>query len=137
MLRLGLALIALCLFVPHAWAIQLGDRREQIVAQYGPPAAGSLDVDRGIGTYRWTGWRLDVEVMQSMAQRLIFTKDAVPLSEAEQRQILNDNGGIAAWQPVDHVTVAAIADRNGELKKMLAEALFKNRVLEAVAEKKW
>lgn len=26
---------------------------------------------------------------------------------------------------------------NGELKKMLAEALLKNRVLEAVAEKKW
>jgi putative transposase len=26
---------------------------------------------------------------------------------------------------------------NGELKKMLAEALLKNRVLEAVCEKKW
>ena len=26
---------------------------------------------------------------------------------------------------------------NSELKKMLAEALLKNRVLEAVAEKKW
>ena len=26
---------------------------------------------------------------------------------------------------------------NGELKKMLAEALLKHRVLEAVAEKKW
>lgn len=26
---------------------------------------------------------------------------------------------------------------NGELKKMLAEALLKNRVLEAICEKKW
>ena len=111
MLRLGLALIALCLFVPHAWAIQLGDRREQIVAQYGVPASGELPIDRGMGTYRWNGWRLDIEMIQGMAQRLIFTKEAIPLSEAEERQLLNQNGGVNAWQPTDHVLVDVLAGK--------------------------
>ena len=87
------------------WAIQLGDRHEQIVAQYGVPASGELPIDRGMGTYRWNGWRLDIEMMQGLAQRLIFTKEAVPLSEAEERQLLNENGGISALAASDHVAV--------------------------------
>ena len=122
MFRLALLLLVLFTHVPSAWAVQLGDSREHIVAQYGPPAAASLDADHGMGTYRWAGWRLDVEVMQGVVQRLIFTKDTAFLTEAEQRQLLSDNGGIAVWQSVNHVAGDALAGKKWRRSTDGAEA---------------
>ncbi len=75
-----------------------------------------------MGTYRWNGWRLDIEVAQGTAQRLIFTMDIGPISEVEERQLLNENGGMAAWQPADHVATDALAARKWHRTSDGAEA---------------
>ena len=122
MFRLGLLLTISLLCAFNAKALQLGDIRDQIVAHYGLPASGDLPADNGMATYRWNGWRLDIEIMQSTAQRLIFTKDAGHISEAEERQLLNENGGVGVWQPADHVTVDALATGKWRRVKDRAEA---------------
>ena len=122
MSRLGLLLIISLLCAFDAKALQLGDDRDQIVTQYGVPVSGELPVDRGIGTYQWSGWRLDIEIMQGTAQRLIFTKDTGLISEAEECQLLNEKGGVAAWQPANHVAVDAMSAKKWRRASDGAEA---------------
>ena len=140
MFRLGLLLTTLSLLLTaDAQAIQLGDGSGQVVAQYGVPSSGDLPPDHGMGTYRWNGWRLDVEIIQGTVQRLIFTKEATPFSEAEENQLLQDNGGAAAWQPTDHVAADTLAVKRWHRVSDGAEAFTlagDGRVM-CLATKRW
>ena len=78
MLRPILLLYILLVLLPSAQAIQLGESRQQIVAQYGVPTSGNGNLDQGMVSYRWPGWHLDIEFAQGVTQRLIFTKDPRP-----------------------------------------------------------
>ena len=100
--RLLLTLLILLFPMPgiHA-AISLGDTGDAIIRQYGNPV--SFDAGQNLTTYQWTDWRLDINLLQGAAHRLVFTKDGSPVSDAEERQILNDNGGVASWLPVERL----------------------------------
>ena len=106
MSRRVLWLAILLVLGERAGAIELGDARGAVVAQYGAPAAATLD-GRRLG-YKWSGWKLDIEFSGDLfVQRLIFAHDTGPLSTAESDQLLNEHGGRAAWQ-------AAPDDRGGQ-----------------------
>jgi hypothetical protein len=106
-----LLLFVIFALLPKVHGLQIGDTREQIVTQYGNPSEGDLNVEGGHGIYRWNAWRLDIEVGHGIAQRLVFTREPSPINEAEVRQLLNENGGLASWQSVDHVALDSLADK--------------------------
>lgn len=90
-------LLVLCLFgIAEAFAIQVGQTRDSVVAQYGAPAEANHG--KGTAIYRQGLWKVDVTYGDDASiKQLIFTKTD-PLSEQEITSLLAQNTEGAPWR---------------------------------------
>lgn len=77
-----------------AWALELGQTKDSIVAQHG--RATEENHSRNTATYRRDGWKVDLQYRDDVACKITFSRVG-QLSDADIQSILAQNAGGMEW----------------------------------------
>lgn len=142
-MRCSLVALLVLFFVSIAAAIQVGQTRETIVAQYGAPTEENHAKNTAI--YRQGQWKVDVTYKDDTAQMLTFTK-VDPLTESEIASILAQNSDGGTWHELNMGTTTrhwqgsdvkiAQADRVNPRSIRISDTPFRAQVIQAAAAAK-